>query len=102
MQGPDHLASLDPYELQEMVSSIRHIEQARGSSEKQVTVSEEANRKVARRSIVAKRDISAGELFSEENLTTKRPGDGLDPMLWPTIVGTKAVRSFKADEKISL
>ena len=102
MQGPDHLASLDPCELQEMVSSIRHIEQALGSSEKQVTASEEANRKVARRSIVAKRDICVGELFSEENLTTKRPGDGLDPMLWPMIVGTTAVRSFKADEKISL
>lgn len=102
MEGPDHAASLDPAELREMVSSIRHIESALGSSGKVVTASEEANRIVARRSIVAKCDIEAGERFSEDNLTTKRPGDGLDPMLWPKIIGSVAPRPFKADEKILL
>lgn len=102
MEGPDHLASLDPNELREMISSIRHIEKALGCAEKRVTDSELANRSVARRSIVAKRDIQAGEEFTEENLTTKRPGDGLDPMLWPTLIGTVAPYSYEADEKIFL
>ncbi len=102
MEGPDHLASLDPNELREMISSIRHIEKALGYAEKRVTDSELANRSVARRSIVAKRDIQAGEEFTEDNLTTKRPGDGLDPMLWPTLIGTVAPYSYEADEKIFL
>lgn len=74
MEGPDHRASLDPAELRAMVSAIRNIEKAAGSPEKRVSPSERANIEVARKSIVAARDIAAGEIFTEENITVKRPG----------------------------
>ena len=102
MDGPDHKASLEPKELAEMVRAIRKIEQALGSDKKQVTEREKANRKVARKSIVAARDIKAGEVFTEENLTVKRPGDGISPMKWTEILGRKAIRDFKKEERIML
>lgn len=102
MEGPDHVSSLQPDELKQMVSSIRHIEQAMGLSEKVVSDSERKNRAVARKSIVASRDIQAGELFTKENLTTRRPGDGISPMRWYDLIGKTAARSFNEDEKIIL
>lgn len=102
MEGPDHKASLEPEELTAMVRAIRKVETALGSGEKQVTKREVVNRKAARKSIVAARDILAGEIFTEENLTVKRPGDGLSPMKWEEVLGKKAVRDFKKEERIAL
>lgn len=102
LPGPDHKASLDPEELKAMVSAIRHTEQALGSSVKQVSPSERANIEVARKSIVAARDIAKGEQLTEENITVKRPGNGISPMLWDTVLGSVAVRDFVADELIEL
>lgn len=102
MEGPDHKASLEPPELRAMVRSIRRIEQALGSGQKTVSASEAPNRAVARKSIVAKRDIAVGEVLTEENITTKRPGNGISPMRWNEVLGTKAVRNFAEDELIEL
>lgn len=102
MEGPDHKASLEPDELTAMVSSIRHIEKALGSGEKTPSPSETKNRPVARKSIVARTEIKAGETFTEENITVKRPGSGISPMKWFEILGTKAVRDFAPDEMIEL
>lgn len=102
LPGPDQKASLEPSELAAMVRSIRNVEAALGSADKHVTESERENLAVARKSIVAARAIRAGELLSEDNLTTKRPGDGLNPMRWPEALGTKAVRDFAPDEEIEL
>lgn len=100
MDGPDHKASLEPDELKAMVEAIRNIEKALGDKEKRVTESEKNNIIVARKSIVAKCAIKEGEIFSKENLTTKRPGDGICPMKWYEVLGTKAKRSYYEDEKI--
>lgn len=102
MEGPDHRASLDPAELRAMVSAIRNIEKAVGSPEKRVSPSERANIEVARKSIVAARDITAGEIFTEENITVKRPGNGLSPMLWDDVIGQRAARDFTYDSLITL
>ena len=102
LEGPDHKASLEPQELKEMITSIRNIEKALGSVEKKITVSEAPNKSVARKSIVAKCDIAAGEILTEENITTKRPGNGISPMRWNEVLGTKAIRNFKEDELIEL
>ena len=102
LPGPDHKASLEPQELKAMVSAIRNIEQALGDGEKHVSESERKNMPIARKSIVAARDIKQGELLTEENLTTKRPGNGISPMRWNEVVGTKAIRDFKIDELIEL
>lgn len=102
MPGPDHKASLEPDELKAMVSAIRNIEKALGSSEKKVTDSERKNIAVARKSIVAARNISEGEIFTEENLTVKRPGTGVSPMRWEEVLGTTAIRDFQEDELIEL
>lgn len=102
LHGPDHKASLEPQELKAMVSAIRNIEQALGDGEKRVSESERKNMTIARKSIVAARDIKQGELLTEDNLTTKRPGCGISPMRWECVVGTKAVRDFKTDELIEL
>lgn len=102
MEGPDHKASLEPLELGAMVSSIRHIEVALGDGVKQPVAAELANQKVARKSIVAACDIKAGETLTEENLTTKRPGTGINPMRWNEVIGTKAIRDFGEDELIEL
>ena len=100
LPGPDHKASLEPQELKQMVRAIRNIELALGSSDKHVTDSERGNMAVARKSIVALRDIKEGEILTEENITTKRPGNGISPMRWHEILGTRAIRDFGADELI--
>ena len=100
MEGPDHKASLSPEELHAMTKAIRNIEIALGSSEKAPAASELENIPIARKSIVAKVGIRKGEVFSEENLTTKRPATGLSPMKWRDIIGTTADRDYKADELI--
>ena len=100
MEGPDHKASLEPDELRTMVASIRNIEKAMGSSEKRVTESEKENIAVARKSIVAKTGIKKGDILSEGNITTKRPGTGISPMEWNEVIGTRAIRDFEVDELI--
>jgi len=100
MEGPDHKASLEPDELAEMVKAIRNIEKALGSGIKKPSPSEKPNMNIARKSIVAACDISAGDLLDETNLTIKRPGGGLNPMAWDAICGTTATRNYKADELI--
>lgn len=100
MEGPDHRASLEPEELRQMIASIRNIEEALGCEEKKVSRSEEKNRKVARKSIVAKRAIKKGEQFTEENITVKRPGTGISPMKWYDTLGMTAAKDFEEDEII--
>lgn len=102
MKGPDHKASLEPDEFAEMVHDIRNVEQALGDGHKHVTPSERKNMVVARKSIVAARNIRKGEVLTEENITVKRPGNGVSPMQWDSIVGTRAVRDFGYDELIEL
>lgn len=102
LPGPDHVASLDPVEFSEMVTQIRHIEIALGNSVKQVSRSEKKNRNIARKSIVAARQIRQGEFFTEENITVKRPGNGVSPMLWDNVIGKMACRDFEPDELIEL
>lgn len=102
MEGPDHKASLEPNELKAMVDSIRHIEMALGNGIKQPAESEKKNMAIARKSIIASKDIKAGEIFTEENLTVKRPGDGISPMRWFDIIGKLAPRDFEEDELIEL
>lgn len=102
MEGPDHKASLEPHELKAMVDGIRHIEAALGSGEKTASPSEEKNRPIARKSIIARRAIRKGEELTEENLTVKRPGSGISPMRWFEVLGTRAVRDFEEDELIEL
>ncbi len=102
MEGPDHKASLEPFELKLMIDSIRNIEQALGSQEKIVTESEKANRAIARKSIVAKINIRKGEVFSADNITTKRPGNGISPMEWNNVIGSEALKDFSEDELIEV
>jgi N,N'-diacetyllegionaminate synthase len=102
MVGPDHKASIDPAELKQMVHAIRMVEAALGSGIKKPSKSEVKNKVIARKSIVAARPISKGELLSEQNITTKRPGNGLDPMAWDRAIGTPANRDFAEDEFIEL
>jgi len=100
MTGPDHQASLEPHELSQMVSMIRHVEAALGDGQKKVSPSERGNVAIARKSIVAARNIAAGELLSDENLAVKRPGNGISPMRWDEIIGSRAKRAFEKDELI--
>lgn len=100
MVGPDHKASLEPHELKKMVNAIRNIETALGSGEKIPSLSEKKNIEVARKSIVAKIDIKKGEVFTEGNITTKRPGNGISPMEWFNLLGSTAIRDFQKDELI--
>ncbi len=102
MEGPDHKASLNPQELKAMVVAIRNVEEALGSGEKVVSPSERKNIEIARKSIVAKCDIGKGEILSGENLTVKRPGSGISPMSWESVIGTAAIRDFAKDELIEL
>lgn len=101
MQGPDHKASLNPEELKQMVDSIRHIEKAMGTGEKIPSKSEIKNIEVVRKSIVAKKNIKNGEIFTEENITTKRPATGINPMKWDEILGKTAQKDYEEDEFIS-
>lgn len=102
MDGPDHKASLEPFELKAMVVAIRNIEQALGDGLKRPSNSERKNLVVARKSIVALQVIQKGELFSPENLAIKRPGNGISPMRWNEVLGKPAMRTFMADELIEL
>lgn len=102
MEGPDHKASLEPAELKAMVNAIRRIEAALGDGKKKPSPSEIKNKTVARKSIVASRDICRGELLGEENLTVKRPGNGISPMKWNEVLGTAAVRDFQQDDLIEI
>jgi N,N'-diacetyllegionaminate synthase len=102
MEGPDHKASLEPNELRAMVESIRHIESALGTGLKQPVESEIKNIVAARKSIVAMKAIQKGDLFTEENLTVKRPGNGISPMQWFDVLGKPAPRDFEEDELIEL
>jgi len=102
MEGPDHRASLEPNELSNMVLAIRNIELALGNSTKVASNSEIANKVIVRKSIVAKISIKSGEIFSESNLTSKRPGSGISPMEWDNVIGRVASRDFDEDEVITL
>lgn len=103
MEGPDHRASLEPSELIAMVSGIRNIEKAfGGSGVKSPSVSEEKNKAIARKSIVAAIDIKKNDTFTEDNLAVKRPGNGISPMKWDKIMGKRASRNFNEDELIEL
>lgn len=102
MDGPDHKVSLEPDELKQMVEAIRHIESALGTGIKEPASTEIQNIAIARKSIVAKRDIKVGELLSVENITTKRPGNGISPMQWYEVLGTRAKRDFGEDELIEI
>ena len=100
MPGPDHKASLEPDELKAMVSAIRNVELALGRSEKKPSPSEQPNREVVRKSIVAACEIQKGEILSEKNLTTKRPAKGLSPMVWDSVIGSVATKNYKEDDLI--
>lgn len=100
LEGPDHSASLEPAELKKMVSAIRNIEKAMGSGIKKPSPSELKNKSIARKSIVAACRIESGEIFTPEKLTVKRPGTGMSPMLWDTIIGRQATRIYTEDEFI--
>ena len=100
MEGPDHRASLEPDQLKSMVSAIRNIEKAIGNGVKEPSLSEQKNKEIVRKSIVASRDIKKGEIFSVENISVKRPGTGINPMHWDEVLGKTATRDFKNDEKI--
>ncbi len=101
MEGPDHSSSLEPSELISMVCAIRNISKSIGTGEKTPTKSEIKNLALVRKSLVAKRFIEKGTLFSEENLTVKRPGTGISPMRYHELIGTPASKNFEADELIS-
>ncbi|UCB46319.1 MAG: N-acetylneuraminate synthase [Spirochaetota bacterium] len=102
MEGPDHSSSLEPDELKYMVTAIRNIEKALGDSVKTPSRSEIKNIAVVRKSIVASRQIQEGEQFTEENITVKRPGEGISPMEWDRVIGRRAKKKFKEDEYIEL
>ena len=103
LPGPDHKASLEPDELKAMVSAIRNIEKAIGGSGlKEVSKSEEKNKSIARKSIVAATNIKKGEIFTPKNLTVKRPGTGISPMQWDEVIGKEAKQSFQEDDLIEL
>jgi len=102
MEGPDHKASLEPNELISMVKAIRNIEKVLGTGEKIVSPSEQKNRSVARKSIVAASEIITGEFFTEINLTVKRPGTGISPMQWEAVLGKVAKKNFQPDDIIEL
>ena len=100
--GPDHKASATPEELEQLVRNVRRVEIMSGSGRKIVTKSEEKNMIVARKSIVAKKGICKGEFLTEDNITCKRPGNGISPMKWYSVLGTKAIRDFQEDELIEI
>ena len=102
MDGPDHVASLEPDELAAMIRAIRNIEVSMGDGIKRAALSETKNIAIARKSIVAAMDIKAGDVFSEENIVAKRPGSGISPMRWHEVIGKRAIRDFRYDELIEL
>ena len=100
MDGPDHKASLEPKELKAMVSAIRNIEKALGSSEKKPSPSESVNIDIVRKSIVANQDIKEGDFLTDKNIAVKRPGNGISPMKWDNIINSIATKTYKADDFI--
>lgn len=102
MEGPDHKASLEPDELKAMVTAIRNVEKAIGTGVKIPVQSEKKNIAIARKSIIANCNIKKGETFTEENLTVKRPGNGINPMKWFEVIGKPAIRDFEEDELIEI
>lgn len=102
MEGPDHKASIEPKELCNLIRSIRNVERAMGDGEKKISNSERKNIDIARKSIVAACRIKSGEQFTENNITTKRPGSGLSPMKWDEVIGAIATRDYIEDEAIEL
>ncbi len=100
MEGPDHKASLEPEELKAMVQAVRNVEQALGNGRKEPSPSERGNISIVRKSIVAKCSIKKGDAFTEENLTVKRPGNGISPMRWHEMIGKQAKRDFAEDEPV--
>lgn len=100
MKGPDHKASVSPQELKNMINAIRNIELALGQQIKKPSPSEKINRNIARKSIVARVDIKKGEILTAENMTVKRPGNGITPMKWKEVIGTRAIREFAKDTEI--
>ena len=102
MDGPDQAASIEPDELKELVTAIRNTEKALGTGIKMPSASELKNKDIARKSIVAKREIKSGEVFDESNITCKRPGDGISPMKWFEVLGQSAKRDFSYEEQIEL
>jgi len=100
MEGPDHKASLEPHELKAMVKAIRNIEVALGNGIKKPSNSEIPNIKIVRKSIVAKTKIKKGDILNENNLTIKRPGNGINPMKWDELIGTKSKKDYNEDEII--
>ena len=101
LQGPDHRASLEPHELMKLVQSIRRVEIAMGNGIKQPDPQELQTRTVARRSIVAARKISPGDIFTPDNITCKRPGTGMSPMRWNEVIGISATRCYQIDDLIN-
>lgn len=101
MPGPDHKASITPDELRMLCMGVRTAEIMLGSDEKKVTESERKNIFIARKSIVAKKKILKNDFFSEENITCKRPGNGISPIHWYEVLGMRAERNFEVDELIS-
>lgn len=102
MYGPDHKASLEPHELEAMVKAIRNIEISMGNSIKKPSLHEIKNKDAVRKSIVALRNIKKGDVFTENNITAKRPGIGINPMKWNKVIGKKALRDFQGDELIEV
>jgi N,N'-diacetyllegionaminate synthase len=100
MEGPDHKASLEPKEFKDMVAAIRNIELALGNGIKNPSKSEIKNIKIIRKSIVAKTQIKKNDVLNENNLTVKRPGTGISPMMWDDILNTKATKDYKEDDLI--
>ncbi len=100
LPGPDHKASIEPHELRLLVDCIRHIDASLGEPHKVVSDSERPNMTVARKSIVARRAIKKGETLTEDNITIKRPGNGISPMRWDEVIGTAASRDYAPDELI--
>lgn len=100
MEGPDHKASLEPFELKAMVAAIRNIEMAMGDGVKGPSPGEAKNKPIARKSIVASKDIAIGDILNEDNITVKRPGTGISPMKWDDITGTRATKIYQEDDLI--
>ena len=102
MQGPDHKSSLEPKELLNMIRNIRETEEALGNSKKVITKSERENRKIIRKSLVASVFIKKGQKFQKNNVSSKRPGKGISPMVIKKILGRKAKKNFYPEEMIKI
>jgi N,N'-diacetyllegionaminate synthase len=102
MKGPDHKASLEPHELKTMITYIRNIEKAFGNGIKKASSSELKNKSISRKSIVTSKNVNKGEIFTEDNITVKRPGTGISPMKWYEVLGKVVTKDYKEDDIIDL